>query len=174
MKKSIVLLLLSLGFVSCSQNRNLPYDSEAFKQHQIKEKAKAQDQKALLAIEDLSIDFKSDEEFSSEKSKLDQETSDKIKKNLLGNPEVVLALEEMLNNKSDLAAEKYDGYEQTDLIQKTISEKLTNKQAKVDVSTKALVLTGPPKDDQDSIEGIELNIDIEGKRFTYNISELLK
>ncbi len=165
MKKSMVLLLLSLGLVSCSQNRNLPYDSPAFKKHEadkalVAAKKEAQDKEALaikeaksleeekraLDIEEGIIFIATAEELKemtvSEANEARQLVLETIESNLLASEEIESGLQEILNNKDEINAGTFDDATYTDLIRTTIEEKLEN-QAEVNVSTEAVQFLGP-------------------------------
>ncbi len=203
MKKSIVLLLLSIGFISCSKNRNLPYDSEAFKKHvavqklkdakkeeaakalKIKEEAEkveAQEkseakEKELLAQEEAKISIPSQEETKEQFSQMMDSASEKIEATLLSNEEVVSDLQEIMNNQAEISAGTFDIDKCTQSIRLAVQKNLSEKiDAKSDVNVTA---QGIKTKKDDTFVGpvqdddVELNIEIAGKKFKYIVSELL-
>lgn len=192
MKKSIVLLLLSLGFISCSKNRNLPYDSEAFKQNEAKiakeaallqakvaaDKIKAEE-KALLvkeeaekaAKEEAKITIVSDEvaKFTAEQR---QKAIKEIKAVLVANQDVMDDLNEMMKSKQEISEDKFDIQECTDSIRIVIEEELDDP-AEVNVSTETVNSLGPVEDKK-VIKDMLLKIEIKGEEYKFTVSELLK
>lgn len=203
MKKSIVLLLLSIGFISCSKNRNLPYDSAAFKEHvatqkleaakkeeaakalKIKEEAEKAEvakaeaiEKELLAEQEAKISIPSEDETREQFSKMMDSASEKIEATLLSNEEVVSDLQVIMNNQKEISAGTFDVDKCTESIRLAVQKNLSEK---IDVKSDVNVTAQGIKTKKDEAfvgpvqdDDVELNIEIAGKNFKYLVSELLK